>query len=197
MKNLKFIYLILLAISCKAQYNIVDETTWNGVITPNLYLMDVSDNLNAFTGTYVSTSNDTIFTIKLRKILMEDIGPLTRDMLIGELEFKIGNNILLNTMSNFNVNFSNQTNHNLDGGRTLDNTDRPFCTNCVSNEKRLDLSINDTKFVSSFILKRTVINGNSALLAYKFTQGPHTRHVGDPPRIPIIRDGNFVFIKQP
>ena len=175
----------------------INETQWDGEVVPNLYLKDIDNNLDAFVGTFKSISNDTVFTIKLRKILNSDIGPYNEDLIIGELEYKIGNNFLINTLGDFNLNFFYQRNHHLAGGSTLDNNEKPTCNNCALNEKRLRLSINDNVYVSSFILKKTLLNGIEALLVYKFTQGPFSRHKNDPLEIPIIRDGNFIFIKQP
>ena len=188
---------MLIALSCKAQFPEINRAGWNGIRTSNSYLKDSNFILNDFEGTYKHTSADTIFTIKLRKIETVFTGYLFEDLLIGEFEYKIGNNSLINRLSEFNINYSNQTLHYIYGGWILDNLNVPPCTNCAPNEKRVGVIINDTEYSSSFILKRTTVNGIQALQVYKFTQGPFSREVGDPPKISIIRDGNYLFIKQP
>lgn len=197
MKNITHIIVLLLALSCKAQSPIINNLDWDGIDIPNSYLKDTNNDLNNFEGTYVHTSADTIFTIKLRKIEMEFTGVYFEDMLIGEFEYKIGNNTLFNTLSNFNTNYQDQSLHYLKGWRILKNTSLPPCSNCAPNEKRVSIGIFDSKLASSFILKRTTVSGNQALQVYKFTQGPISREAGDPPKVAIVRDGDFLFIKQP
>ena len=70
MKNIVYFFVILFAISCKGQMPVINSLEWNGTDIPNSYLKDTNDNLNLFEGTYLYSNNDTIFKIKLKKIIL-------------------------------------------------------------------------------------------------------------------------------
>lgn len=188
---------MLIALSCKAQFPVIHIESWNGIPIQNSYVQDNNDILDDYVGTYVHTSGDTIFTFKLRKIETAFTGYHFEDLLIGEYEYKIGNNSLINRLSEFNANYPNQNYHYIHGNRILENLSIPACANCALNEKRVCVLITDKKYPSSFVLKRTTVNGNQALQVFKYTEGPFSKLETDPPLIAIIRDGDFLFIKQP
>jgi hypothetical protein len=197
MKNLNYIFLLLIAVSCRAQSPVINLRDWKGENIINSYLKDANNDLNAFEGTYVYTSGDTIFKIILKKFIMARTFRHYEDMLIGELEYKIGTTTLLNTLSQLNTVYFDQSRHLIDGSTVLQNHEVPDCSDCVPNEIRVRLSINDTRYVSAFFVKRTTVNGSPALKVFKQTFGPRTKLSGTTEPEPIIRDGNYIFIKQP
>jgi hypothetical protein len=197
MKNiLKLSFLFFISISY-AQQPIFNLRDYAGENIADSYLRDFNNDLNGFEGTYVFQNSDTIFKIKLRKVEQAKTYRFYEDLLIGEIEYKIGNNTLLNTLNDFETNFPDQSKHKIDGNIILANHNKPVCTDCSTNELRLGLSISDTKYASTIYLKKLLINGSQALRATIITSGPITKREGQILPIPIIRNGDFIFIKQP
>ena len=71
MKNLNYIFLLLIAVSCRAQSPVMNILDWNGLVIQNSYLKDANNDLDAFEGTYIYTNVDTIFKIKIKKSLKQ------------------------------------------------------------------------------------------------------------------------------
>lgn len=197
MKNLNYIILLLIAVSCRAQSPIINLRDWKGENIVNSYIKDANNELDAYEGTYVFTSGDTIFKIQLKKVIKARTIRYYRDLLVGEMEYKIGNTTLLNTLPQLNTVYFDQATHKIDGGSIYQNFELPECPECAPNEITLRLSIDDTRYVAGFYVKKTIINGLPALRVFKRTSGPTTKTDGQPKTVSIIRDGDYIFIKQP
>lgn len=197
MKNSSYILLLLIIVSCNAQSPVINLRDWKGENIVNSYLKDANNELDAYEGTYVFTSGDTIFKIKLKKVIKAKTIRYYRDLLVGEMEYKIGNITLLNTLPQLNTVYFDQANHKIDGGSIFQNLELPVCPECAPNEITLRLSIDDTQYFAAFFVKKTIINGMPALRVFKRTSGPITKTAGQPKTVSIIRDGDYIFIKQP
>jgi hypothetical protein len=197
MKNLIFsLFIIHFSFS---QSPIIPLNNFNGNINNNDYLKDTNNNLDTFIGTYLHNENGVYFLIKLRKEIKYFNGFYYIDRLIGDLEYKENNITLLNTVQNFNsvFNFHGPNFHSIKSDYLLNKNEKPECVDCQQNELQLSATIFDTRKYSSFILKKTNINGQEALKVLKYTVGPYSKIDGQAPIENIIADKEYIFIKQP
>ena len=197
MKNLIYIFIIVFAVNCKAQSPVINIRDWKGENILNSYLKDTNNDLEAFEGTYIFTNADNIFKIKLKKVFTTRTARYYEDLLIGELEYKKGNTVFLNTLSKLDTVYNDQSSHLIEGNTILENNEVPDCPDCTPNEIRLRLSIDDTREISAFYVKRTTVNGLPALKVFKQTFGPGWKTANTIVQPIIIRDGAYIFIKQP
>jgi hypothetical protein len=197
MKTLLNLLLIIWFSACHSQNTVIPIRDYAGQMDSNIYIKDTFNDLDLFQGEYLYSNNDTIFRIKLRKVVEANMGKYKEDLIIGELEYKINNVTKINSLADFNTNFQFQAWHKIFGSGILENNEKPECIVCTPNEKRLALSIDDTSYSSRIYLRRSNVNGNSALIAEKISRGPVGVKSGQISKVKIIRDGKFIFIKQP
>lgn len=191
------IILLLIVANSYAQSPIVNLNDWNGIVVPNFYLFDSGIDMDPFVGEYEFSQNGTNFRIKLIKSVMKFNGHYYEDMVIGEIEYTAGVNELVNTMGQLNTVYPNQYSHSIAGYTILENNHIPLCPECLPNEKRMKLKINDTRVSGTILVRRITVNGNPAIKIFKRSepQYPSIRH-GETAIAPIIPDGEYILIKQ-
>jgi hypothetical protein len=197
MKNLIYIILLFCFQIVFSQSPIKAIRNWNGEISNNSYLKDTFNDLDLFVGTFKYSNNDTTFTIKLRKIEQYYNGKYFSDLIIGDLTYIIGSTTIIDSNNQFNTNFNNQFTHKIFGESLYENNFKPICSDCLPNEKRLRLQINDGTKSSALYPRKVTINGYQALKVLKITSGPKSVPFGTTPIKSNIRDGDYLFIKQP
>ena len=196
MKKIQFIALLLMMINCKAQNPIINLNEWNGIVVPNSYLFDSEHDMEPFVGEYEFSQNGKYFRIKLIKSINKYNGHYYEDMIIGEIEYAVGVNELVNTMGQLNIIYPNQFNHSIAGYTILENNDMPPCEECLPNEKRMKLSIYDTHVYGTIIVRRITVSGNPSIKIFKRSepQYPPIRH-GETAIAPVIPDGWYTLLK--
>ena len=196
MKKITLAFLLLIIVNCKAQNPIINLNEWYGIVVPNSYLFDSEHDMEPFVGEYEFSQNGKYFRIKLIKTLQSYNGIYYRDMIIGEIEYAVGVNELVNTMGQLNIIYPNQFNHSIAGYTILENNDIPSCAECLPNEKRMKLKINDTHVSGTILVRRITVSGNPAIKIFKRSepQYPPIRH-GETAIAPVIPDGWYTLLK--
>ena len=200
MKNIQTILVLMLTfISCKAQNPILDISDIGLDHIDGAYYKDTHDLLNPFVGTYIYTNGSTSFKIVLQKKTMSSMnGVYYEDLIIGEYQYIENGVEILNTLNNFNVNYTNGTDYNIDGnfiitGKSLG------CDECADDEKRLRIGLSDRPVQRTAELDIRRINqiGQQSIKVELWWTGRRTRNENDPPRpAPRIPAGTYVMIKQ-
>jgi hypothetical protein len=197
MKTLIILFLFFCISPTYSQITEIPLRSYSGQMDSNIYIKDTFNDLNLFEGEYLYSNNDTTFTIKLRKIEQYYNGKYFSDLIIGDLTYIIGSATIIDSNNQFNTNFNNQFTHKIFGESLYENNFKPICSDCLPNAKRLRLQINDGTKSSVLYLRKVTINGNQALKVLKITSGPKSVPFGTTPIKSNIRDGKFIFIKQP
>jgi hypothetical protein len=195
MKKLILILLLAVISSCKAQSPIINILEWNGETPTNCYLKDISNDINTFTGTYLFDDGTTYFKVQLKKVPMAYTGSYYEDLLVGEVEYRVNGVTLLNTLPMFNMYDEEPFKHKIQGFSVLKNTDRPYCTECFPNEKRMRVTLNDTKRTFSLVIRKMIIGGNEAL-KFSLICTAEMKNYGEPTTEPIIYPTDYILIKQ-
>ena len=197
MKNIKIILLLFIITSCKAQTPIIPLLGVEGTTPVNAYIKDINNDLDPFVGTYVYTNGGTTFKIVLQKITMaHDIdGDYYEDLLIGEIEYteQYINELVFTTPQLANPNLY-PYHHRIRGNSLYENNHIPYCNDCAPNEKRVRLSICDTRLCGQMFVRKIMSGGNPAIKIFKRSNIPFVR-VGETPIAPIIPDGEYVLTK--
>ena len=201
MKKIQLIIVLIITTICNSQITIYSLKGWSGDFPLNSYIKDIDNDFGGFEGDYEYTNNGTLFRIKLLKKTMV---PMTgnygdlfhyEDLIVGEIEYTVQNtNTLVNTMANIYAEFDDPYNHAIVCNMIIDNNDFGDCTDCAPNEIRISASMFDTKRGSNFIFRKTTVNGIPALkISKRSIAGYVIKNV--PITLPIIPDGEYIFIK--
>lgn len=132
------ILISFICINCKAQVvSITTENSWYSVPV-NGYYKDAFNLLNPYIGTwkYQNTNTNTTLIIKLRKVINTDIGNINADLLVGEYQYIKNGVELINTLNNFNTDFSNQLNHEI-YSRAAIKTSKAILPNCTECDEEI------------------------------------------------------------
>ncbi|WP_040281237.1 DUF6705 family protein [Psychroserpens damuponensis] len=159
MKNLFFtISILLLALSCKAQGPIVALDTYEHNILDGSYVKDLNSELNNFVGTWIFTDGTTSFTLVLQKQIQTFNGDYYEDYMIGEYSYTTNGLTIVNTIPLLN-NAQLNLQRNI-GGRYIVKGPDHNCTDCLPNERRIDLYFSDPnrEYLSSGIVLRYLVN---------------------------------------
>lgn len=201
MKQLNLIFILLFALSCKAQNPIIDITSSELGQPDGYYSKDINNLLNPFQGTYIYTNGNTSFKIILTKKVQQYNGRFYEDLIIGEYQY-IKNGIeQINTLSNLNVVYNNQAIKHAISGKLIVNNNFRFwkCPQCNINEKRLSAGIKDrsTNRFAYITMRRTVIAGQE-VMQIKISHVTGEMQIAGQPAPPnfSLPLGEFTLIKQ-
>lgn len=188
-------------INCNAQNPIIDITASEFGQPDGYYSKDINNLLNPFQGTYIYANGNTSLKIELVKKIQQYNGRYYEDLIIGEYQY-IENGIQkINTLSNLNINYSNQSiKHAISGKLIVNNNFRYWkCPQCSINEKRLSTGIKDrsTNRFAYLTMRRTVINGQD-VMEIKISHVMGESLVAGSPVPPdfSLPQGEFTMIKQ-
>ena len=195
MKNIILLFLVFLT-NCKAQSPIINVLEWDGIRSPNMYLKDVANDINTFTGTYLFDNGTIYFKVKFKKVPMAFTGSYYEDLLVGEFEYRVNGVTLVNTLPMFNEYDENPFKHAIKGFSVISNNEQPVCNDCVPNEKRMNVGLNDTKRTFSLLIRKVLVGGNEAL-KFSLKLVAETKIYGSPTIEPIIYPTDYILIKQP
>ncbi|GLB54214.1 hypothetical protein NBRC110019_32580 [Neptunitalea chrysea] len=166
------------------------------------YYKDVFEVLDPFVGTYVYTSNDTIFKVVLQKKLMSSMnGVFYEDMLIGAYQLTVNNTDVINTLSELTVTYANGTSYPINGNMFyVGNYFQEPNADYGANEVWLELSIQDTtnEDIADLYVRRATVNGQEVIKIYMagsvqaYMLNNPDNHV--PYKLPVMQD--LVLVKQ-
>ncbi|TXE17645.1 hypothetical protein ES692_08760 [Psychroserpens burtonensis] len=163
MKNLFFtISVLLLALSCKAQSPVLALDTYYHEIPDGAYVKDLNNELNKFVGTWLFTNGTTSFTLVLQKHEQTFNDDYYQDYLVGEYAY-VGNGLtIVNTIPTLNNTQLSLDDRNI-GGRYVVKGPDHNCTDCLANERRIDLYFSDPnrEYLSTGIVLRYLVNENN------------------------------------
>jgi hypothetical protein len=204
MKNICVLLIILTSVLFKSQSVIVDIEEAGLGLPSDYYRKDINNLLNAFHGTYVYSNGNNTFKIVLNKMIKQADGFHFDDMIIGEYQYIENGVEKINTLSNLNVVYNNQSiNHVITGSSLLWNNSRLWkCPQCNPNEKRLRANIEDkiSGRNADFLMRRTAVNGQEVLQVKIYNISSEVINVDDPSTFNeppfALPKGEFTMIKQ-
>ncbi|CAM4366458.1 DUF6705 family protein [Flavobacterium terrigena] len=201
MENIIKIIILTISLNCYSQSPIIDIIDKDGTRTTNAYYKDVNNLLNTFEGTWLYTNGATSLKIVMIKKMQQFNGRYYEDLIIGEYEYKVNDVIVISTLSELNNNYSNQSSHSIAGSSIMNNNNRPICTNCTVNEKRLRTGFEDPVRDSygTMIVKKTTQNGLEAIQIKTRLSGYGTPWIEGQPQPPTdftVPAGEYILIKQ-
>lgn len=186
-------------LSCKAQNPILDISDIGLDNIDGAYYKDTYNLLNPFVGTFVYTNGSTSFKIVLQKKTMSSLnGVYYEDLIIGEYQYIENGVEILNTLNNFNGNYTNGTDYNIDGNFIITGKNLG-CDECADYEKRLRIGLSDRPIqrTAELDIRRINQNGQDVIKVELWWTGRRTRNENDPPRpAPRIPAGTYILIKQ-
>lgn len=201
MKNLFIIVFAATFYNCTAQIHTVSLEN-KGECQSGYYHKDINNTLDPFVGTWIYTNGATELTFILKKIVNNNNGYCTEDLLVGEYRYIENNVTLINTLFSIDATYlpENIYDHAIAGNTVLDYQRWPPCNDCEIEEKRLRLRISDNiKDVAALlVLRRIIVGGQPAITA--LIQFDGIRQIDD---INVefvgstVPNGNYVLIKQP
>jgi hypothetical protein len=199
MKNLFFtISILLLALSCKAQSPIVPLDTYIHEIADNSYVKDIDNELNKFIDTWIFSDGTSTFTLVLQKQIQTFNDDYYEDYMIGEYSYSINGLTIVNTIP-----FINNTNLNLQrniGGRYVVKGPDYNCTDCLPNERRIDLYFSDPerKYLPNSMIIRYLIDQNNPekITATIYRRGSIVLPYENAPTSPRVPYGTYLMEKQ-
>ncbi|MDX1774516.1 hypothetical protein DFR65_1234 [Oceanihabitans sediminis] len=173
MKNLLYSLLFTFtALSCKAQNPIISLFDGNEYLkTENAYYKDTYNDFDRFVGTWKFTDGNEEFTMILKKKVQHQFTYINRtyyeDTMYGEYQYIDENgNELVNTLSNIDNTVTNISEHKIFGSSIIPYKFLPKCEDCLSDERRLELSITDPnrEYLNTNIVLRTIPNLTNATI---------------------------------
>ena len=203
MKKIISITTFLFSIFCFGQSPVIDLLNNDGTAVPNAYYKDINNLLNPFEGTFVYTNGNSQLTIQLVKKVQQYNGSYYEDLLIGEYRYIKNGLEIINTLSEINQNYINQSKHEISGNIIVDNDYvRWVCPTCSPNEKRIVVTISDSlsnRYGFLILRRMTVLNAFGEViesLQAKITNV--SRSFSDNPNPPdfSLPIGEFTLIKQ-
>lgn len=206
MKKIIFITCLITSIvSCKAQTIIQSRNNFD-LDTPNGgYYQDANNLLNPYIGTWVYSNGSTSLTMKLRKVIHYYNGKFYSDLLVGEYQYIESGVEKLNTLSQFDIDYPLQYDHQLNGNNLLYSTDKPNpCTTCNNSVSRVNITYSDNVkgIMGSFYMG---LSATSNLVANIYISSNGIKYSGDPNDVSTlttehvgttIPNGWYSFAKQ-
>ncbi|GLB53527.1 hypothetical protein NBRC110019_25680 [Neptunitalea chrysea] len=167
------------------------------------YYKDVFGVLDPFVGTYVYTSNDTIFKVVLQKKLMSsrNNNSFYEDLLIGGYQLTVNNTDVINTLNEISNSYTEGGLYPIHGNMFyVGNYFQESNEDYGDNEVWLDLSIKDTSNGdwADLTIRRATVNGQEVIKIYMYgsVQGSFIDSPDDfvPYKLPVMQD--LVLVKQ-
>lgn len=92
-------------------------------------------------------------------------GRYYEDLIIGEYEYIVNGVVLISTLNELNNTYSNQQSHSIDSNTLMKNQNRPICTDCAVNERRLGAGFEDPirDYYGKMIVKKMTHNDQEAI----------------------------------
>lgn len=145
MKHLIIIFISIISVlSCKAQVPLVEKY---GNITNGTYYNDVNNDLGRLEGTWQYTNSDETFKIifikKENDLVSYADSFYHEDALCGEYRYINPNGFEVNNTLNDLDSYTDISEHLIYGNYILKATDSPVCDDCLPNEYRVMVSIED------------------------------------------------------
>ena len=179
--------------------NIIDD---DGSEILNAYYKDIDNRLNTYEGTWLFQNSSKYLKIVLVKKLNEFNGKYYEDLIVGEYQYIENGVEKVNTLSEINIDYPGQNDHNISGNFLIKKTSKPFCSDCLVDEKRLKLGLTEPNkgvYGELIVKKTTTINGFEAIKILIRDTGTSTINIVGQPQydncfsVPV---GEYTLIKQ-
>lgn len=165
MKTLRIIItLFILNINC-AIGQIVDLDDRDGSIVANTYYKDTQNKLNQFEGTWVYDDGINYIKLILVKKYHFPEENYFEDILVGEIQYKIDGNEIINTLNKINANYSDNDDYSISGNDFWYNH-TPF-DEFTSDNFRLKTRIMENHCLSRIDIRTLTLNGQQAIQIFK------------------------------
>lgn len=191
--------LSLLSINCHSQSQIIDIMDYDGKAIIDYYYKDVNNLLDPFAGTWVySNGNRNIKLVLTKKIKLYN-GKIYKDLIVGGVEYKENNAIIVSTLSYLNNNYNDYLDYAVSGNSLFDKDFYPKCFDCQPNELRLRLSYHELNPETSFgtmFLRKITVNGQDAIKVKLIGKTVYYKEGTTPPLDFKLPAGEYIFIKQ-
>jgi hypothetical protein len=185
----KILVILVLQSTCIQAQTIVDLSNRNGEHNSNTYYKDTTNRLNPFNGTWVYDDGVTYIKLVLIKKIQAPVGDYFEDILIGEFQYKVDGNEIINKLSNINGILPNIRLHGIDGNYFWNNH-TPF-DDYTTDNFRLNVSINENGCISDIDIRTLIHNGQQAVQIFKRKPLDLGQNC-----TPIIPGGFYYLIKQ-
>ena len=140
------------------------------------YYKDIQGFMDPFAGTWLYTNGNTSFKMVLTKNTMYYTGKYWVDEIVGQYEYIVNNVTIRSTLNN-----TNPADEGIWSGKSLVRSySKPPCSNCPTNERRLEANISDLDrdMHGILVLKLITVNGQPAIEAYIFGNTQSTKYNG-------------------
>jgi hypothetical protein len=198
MKNIfKIITLLLLTISCKAQF-IVNLKDDDGYTRQDFYYYkDINNLLDPFVGTYIYTNGTDTLKIILQKQIMSYDGRCYYDKLIGEYQYIKNGVEISNTLSDINTNHDDLPRSHYIDINGITQFGRGLCKDCIPGEIRVFGSFTDMNEHLGELIIRKLMVGNNPAIEINISWETRYRKPNDPVTPGIkLSGGDYILIKQ-
>lgn len=188
--------MLMSATACAQIINIENQP---GQIVDGTYYKDTNNLLNPFVGTFTySNGSDEVQLTFLKKVMSSMNNVYYEDLLIGEYRYIKNGVEVANTLTNLNNSYANGVKYSLWGNTILVGNVRG-CSDCASNEKRLEVSLVDNaqNRTGSVILRKITQSGQEAISATIMWDMRVYDPVHEPPTDELVLPtGTFILLKQ-
>ncbi len=186
--------------NCQAQYQIMDLEDFNGHRITGVYYKDLQNFLDPFVGTYLYTNGNKSLKIVLQKKIMSkpSDNSYAEDMIVGAYQYIVDGQEKSNTLNRLNMVESSGDRYPISGNSEIIEGD-PGWIGFLPGEKGLNLGLSEnfTHNWAVIFVRKTVVNGQQAIVAEILWQ-MQTGEVGKPkPLRASFPGGEYTLIKQP
>jgi hypothetical protein len=197
MKKITIFILVLFKISTFSQTFDISEAGLHRI--EGAYYEDTDDNLNQFEGEWLYSNGNTSLKFVLVKKVYAHTVNYHEDILIGEYQYIEDGVEKVNTLNLLDTVYPNQAQHRIAGSGLISNTSPPVCLDCLSNQKRIRLTIRDpvNQRNGSMVARTKSENGQEKLIIKIRYQGLiYDESLGTPPSVFSLPGGTYTLIKQ-
>jgi hypothetical protein len=201
MKNIIVIF-ILFTINSFSQITI-NPLFYNPLdYSNNVYNKDIDDDYSNFVGTWLYENGNKKLTFVFNKLIQYQFNFKNNicfeDLLIGEYQFEINNQIIINTLPNLNNTSINAFSHNILSIGIVGQGGVPIENGAV-NERWVEMSFSDpnrTYLKSKLKMKFVIQNGEYKIVAKLIPGSPYVEPFDNAPNDTTVPSDEYILIKQ-
>lgn len=200
MRNILKIVILLFSIKGFSQE--VNILNIDGIMKTGYHYKDMNNLLESYEGTWIYTNGGTKLTIVLFKLVDQYNGRYYEDLIVGEYEYKVNNQVVINTLSDVNTIYSNQhAMHKIGGNNLITRSNRPICNDCGPAEKRLITTFQDPVKDSygTMVVRKINVSGQEAIkvkIRFKGFGSPWVSGQPQPLNDFTVPAGEYILLKS-
>lgn len=163
-KIIKIVFVFLVfTTACKSQTVNMEE--YKGVGVPGKYYCDTNGLFLPFEGTFLYTNGNKSLKVVLKKFPHSSMGDVYfEDLLVGEFEYKINNNIVASTLDKLNNVYTNGVKNSIFAHGILRGGSR-ICPSCPITDIYINGQLKDISAINNaeIFLKKIISGGQEAI----------------------------------